>query len=88
MFGILRPWNQMVDRFGLEKSRWINELCQKRKMWATTHIQGNFFVGIRTKSQCETFHSHMDQFVHSKMNMTDFVKQFHRCVVYFCFREV
>ncbi|XP_058777601.1 protein FAR1-RELATED SEQUENCE 5-like [Vicia villosa] len=81
-------WNEMLDRFGLEDNNWINELYQKRKMWATAHIRGNFFAGIRTTSRCEAFHSHMGQFVHSRMNMTDFVKQFHRCVAYFRFREV
>jgi len=30
----------------------------------------------------------MSVFVHSNMNMTDFVKQFHMCVEYFCFRDV
>ncbi|CAI8616179.1 unnamed protein product [Vicia faba] len=70
--------NEMVDMFGLEENSWINELYQKRKMWETTHIHGNVFAKIRTMSRCEAFHSHMGQFVHSKMNMTDFVKQFHR----------
>lgn len=78
----------MVDKFGLEESNWINKLYQKRKMWEITHIQGDFFAGIRTTSRCEAFHSHMGQFVHSKMNITDFVKQLYMCVAYFRFREV
>jgi hypothetical protein len=81
-------WNDMVEKFGLEDNRWINELYEKRKMWAASHIRGNFFAGIRTTSRCEAFHSHMGQFIHSKMNMTDFVKHFHRCVAYFRFKEV
>jgi hypothetical protein len=78
----------MVEKFGLEDNRWINELFEKRKMWATSHIRGNFFARIRTTSQCEAFHSHMGKFIHSKMNTTDFVKHFHMCVAYFCFKEV
>ncbi|KAI5401246.1 hypothetical protein KIW84_065916 [Lathyrus oleraceus] len=78
----------MVDRFGLEESNWINELYQKSKMWEITHIWGDFFARIRTTSRCEAFHSHMGQFVHSKMNITDFLKQLYRCVAYFRFREV
>jgi hypothetical protein len=81
-------WNEMVNMSGLEDNSWIKEMHRKRKMWATAHIRGHFFAGIQTTSRCEAFHSHMGQFVHSKMNMTDFVKQFHRCVAYFRFREV
>lgn len=57
-------------------------------MWATTHIRENFFAGITTTSLCEVYYSHMGQFVHSKMNMTYFIKKIHRCVAYFFFREV
>lgn len=81
-------WTEMVQRFGLEDNNWINELYEKKKMWETAHIRGHFFAGIRTTSRCEAFHSHMGPYVNSKMNMTDFVKQFHRCVSYFRFREV
>jgi hypothetical protein len=81
-------WNEMVEKFGLQENRWINELYEKRKMWAASHIRGNFFAGIRTTSRCEAFHCHMGLFIHSKMNMTDFVKHFHRCVSYFRFKEV
>ncbi|XP_045807515.1 protein FAR1-RELATED SEQUENCE 5-like [Trifolium pratense] len=81
-------WNEMIDKFGLQDNSWIKELYQKKKMWSTAHIRGHFFAGIRTTSRCEAFHSHMGQFVHSKMNMTDFVKQFNRCVCYFRFKEV
>jgi hypothetical protein len=81
-------WNEMVNMSGLEDNSWIKEMHRKRKMWATAHIRGHFSAGIRTTSRCEAFHSHMGQFVHSKMNMTDFVKQFHRCVANFRFREV
>jgi hypothetical protein len=81
-------WNEMINKFGLEHNNWIEELYRKRNMWSTTHIRGHFFAGIRTTSRNEAFHSHMGRFVHSKMNMTDFVKQFHRCVSYFRFREV
>jgi hypothetical protein len=83
-----RLWNEMVERFGLEDNNWINELYEKKHMWATAHIRGHFFAGIRTTSRCEAFHSHMGPYVNSKMNLTDFVKQFHRCVSYFRFREV
>jgi len=57
-------------------------------MWATAHIRRSFFASIRTTSRCEALHSHMGHFVHSLINMTDFVQQFHMCLTYFHFREI
>lgn len=57
-------------------------------MWATTYIRGNFFAGIRTTSRCEALHCHIRKLVHSRISLTDFVQQFHRCLTYFHFREV
>lgn len=80
--------NEMVEKFGLQDNRWINEMYEKRKMWAASHIRGSFFAKIRTTSRWEAFHSHMCQFIHSKMKMPDFVKHFYKCVSYFCFKEI
>ena len=81
-------WAEMVSRFGLEGNNWIQELYERRNMWATTLIRGNFFAGIRTTSRCEALHSHIGKYVHSRCNLTNFVQQFHRCLTYFRFREV
>jgi hypothetical protein len=81
-------WSEMVEKFGLQNNGWIKELYDKKKMWATAHIRGSFFGGIRTTSRCEALHSHIGQFLHHRINMTDFVKQFHRCLTYFRFREI
>ena len=36
-------WNEMVIEFGLEENSWINDMFEKRNMWATTHIREFFF---------------------------------------------
>ncbi|XP_024631987.1 protein FAR1-RELATED SEQUENCE 7 [Medicago truncatula] len=81
-------WSEMVQKFGLQDNTWINEMYEKKKMWATAHIRGSFFAGIRTTCCCEALHSHIKQYVHSRINMTDFVQQFHKCLTYFRFREI
>ncbi|WJX74512.1 hypothetical protein P8452_58158 [Trifolium repens] len=81
-------WSEMVEKFGLQDNNWVKDLYEKRKMWATSHIRGSFFAGIRTTSRCEALHSHIKQFLHSRINMTDFVQQFHRCLTFFRFREI
>jgi len=37
-------WDTLVCDFGLEDNNWILYLNKKRKMWATTHIHGNFLL--------------------------------------------
>jgi hypothetical protein len=81
-------WSEMIEKFGLQDNSWVKDLYEKRKMWATAHIRGSFFAGIRTTSRCEALHSHIGQFLHSRINMTDFVQQFHRCLTFFRFREI
>lgn len=63
-------------------------MYEKRKMWSTAHIRGNFFVVIRTTSRCEAFHSHMGNYVNPRINLTDFVEQSQRCQSYFHFKEL
>jgi len=81
-------WSEMVQMFRLEDNTWINDMHEKKKMWVNAHIRGSFFAGLRTTSRCEALHSHMGQYVHSRINMIDFVQQFHRCLSFFRFWEV
>lgn len=81
-------WGEMVRNFELEDNNWIRDMFQRKKMWATTYIRGNFFAGIRTTSRYEALHCHIGKFVHSRISLTDFVQQFHKCLTYFRFREV
>ena len=39
------------------------------------NYKGQFFVGIHTTSQCETFHSHVAKYVNVRTNLIDFVEQ-------------
>lgn len=75
-------WNGLIFQFGLEDNRWVNEMYEKREMWATAYIRGKFFAGFRTISRCEALHSQMGRFVHSRHNLRDFVHHFNRCLNY------
>ncbi|GAU44815.1 hypothetical protein TSUD_400340 [Trifolium subterraneum] len=81
-------WGDMLEKFGLEDNMWIKEMYAKRKMWSTAYIRGFFFAGLRTTSRCEALHSHLRQFVHSRISLFNFVQQFQRCLTYFRFREI
>lgn len=62
-------WNEMVSKFGLQNNNWLMDLYERRKMWSITYIRGNFFVGIRTTLRCEALHSHIGQFVNSRITL-------------------
>lgn len=83
-----RKWKDMVEKFGVAEHRWILEMYEKRKMWATAHVRGNFFAGFRTTSRCEGFHSQIGKYVHSRLNLTEFVQHYQRCLDYMRYKEV
>lgn len=58
-----RKWERLVADFGLENNIWVKDLYEKRDMWATAHIRGNFFAGFRTTSRCEGLHSFIGKYV-------------------------
>ncbi|KAG5054317.1 hypothetical protein JHK85_006827 [Glycine max] len=78
----------MVSKYELQENNWITDLYARRKMWSSTHIRGNFFVGIRSTSCYESFHSYVAKYVDVKSNLTEFGKQFQRCLTYFRHREM
>ncbi|KAJ1415279.1 Zinc finger, CCHC-type superfamily [Sesbania bispinosa] len=71
-------WEVMVKEFRLEENNWVKELYGKKRMWATTYIRGNFFVGFRTTSRCEGLHGQLGKFVHSRTDLVGFLKNYGR----------
>lgn len=65
-------WNVMSNEFQLQHNSWIRELYEKRRMWATTHIRGEFFAGFLTTSRCEGLHSKFGKHVSILSNLFDF----------------
>lgn len=49
-------------------------MYQKRKMWAASHICGEFFAGFRTTSRCEGLHSEFGKNVNYQNNLHDFLQ--------------
>lgn len=63
-------------------------MYQKRKMWAASHICGEFFAGFRTTSRCEGLHSEFGKNVNYQNNLHDFLQCYFRWLSYMRFREV
>ncbi|KAJ1395366.1 protein FAR1-RELATED SEQUENCE 5-like [Sesbania bispinosa] len=45
-------------------------MYQKREMWAATYMRGKISAGFRTTSRCESLHSELAKFVHSRHDLT------------------
>ncbi|XP_057432175.1 protein FAR1-RELATED SEQUENCE 5-like [Lotus japonicus] len=81
-------WAATVIKFGLEENTWVQELYERRMMWAAAHMRGMFFGGFRTTSRCEALHSQIGKFVKKRYDLTEFVEHFHRCLNYLCYKEI
>ncbi|XP_057452577.1 protein FAR1-RELATED SEQUENCE 5-like [Lotus japonicus] len=81
-------WDALIRKYGLEDKEWVIEQYENRKMWAVAHIRGCFFAGFRTTSRCESLHSEIKKFIHSRYNLSEFLKHFQRCLNFMRFREV
>jgi hypothetical protein len=81
-------WQKMVYEFGLEDHKWVKEMYDKRHMWATAHIRGNFFAGFRTTSRCEGLYAQFGRYVNYQNNLLEFLNQFFRCLNYMRYSEL
>lgn len=66
----------MVSQLGLEDNTWVKDLYDKRELWSTSLIHGNFFAGFRTTSRCEGLHSEFGKYVNCQNNLVDFLQHF------------
>ncbi|RYQ94929.1 hypothetical protein Ahy_B08g089901 [Arachis hypogaea] len=83
-----RKWFEMVEKFGVADKRWVQDMYERRHSWATAHIRGKFFTGFRTTSRCEGLHAVISRYVKSRYNYTEFLRHFHRCLMFVRAKEV
>ncbi|XP_072073468.1 protein FAR1-RELATED SEQUENCE 5-like [Arachis hypogaea] len=83
-----RKWFEMVEKFGVADKRWVQDMYERRHSWATAHIRGKFFAGFRTTSRCEGLHAVISRYVKSRYSYTEFLRHFHRCLMFVRAKEV
>lgn len=81
-------WKAAVEECRLTENEWVQQLYDKKLMWATAHIRGKFFAGMRTTSRCEALHAHMGRYVHSGFSLNEFLHHYQRCLEYMRSREI
>ncbi|XP_057432354.1 protein FAR1-RELATED SEQUENCE 5-like [Lotus japonicus] len=83
-----KKWTEMVDKFELHDNGWVQEMYEKRSMWAASHMRGNFFAGFRTTSRCEGHHSKIGKFVNSRCNITELIQHLCRLMNHIRYKEI
>ncbi|PSS05809.1 Protein FAR-RED IMPAIRED RESPONSE like [Actinidia chinensis var. chinensis] len=69
-------WWKMVSRFELQEEDWIHSLYEDRKKWVPTYMRDTFLAGMSTPQRAESVNSFFDKYIHKKITLKEFVKQY------------
>ncbi|KAF5447923.1 hypothetical protein F2P56_033438 [Juglans regia] len=69
-------WWKMVTRFELQDNEWIRSLYEDRKKWVPTYMGDTFLAGMSTPQRSESMNSFFDKYIHKKITLKEFVKQY------------
>ncbi|KAL5741746.1 hypothetical protein ACOSP7_028478 [Xanthoceras sorbifolium] len=69
-------WWKMVSRFELQDDEWVQSLYEDRKKWVPTYMGDTFLAGMSTTQRSESMNSFFDKYIHKKITLKEFVKQY------------
>lgn len=69
-------WWKMVTRFELHDDIWFQSLYEDRKKWVPTYMGDTFLAGMSTPQRSESMNSFFDKYIHKKITLKEFVKQY------------
>lgn len=69
-------WWKMVSRFELQENEWVHSLYDDRKKWVPTYMRDAFLAGMSTNQRSESINSFFDKYIHKKITLKEFVKQY------------
>lgn len=69
-------WWEMVNSFELQDDEWIRLLYDDRNRWVPTYIGDTFLAGMCTPQRSESMNSFFDKYIHRKISLREFVKQY------------
>ncbi|XP_044506801.1 protein FAR-RED IMPAIRED RESPONSE 1-like isoform X2 [Mangifera indica] len=69
-------WWKMVTRFELQDDEWVQSLYENRKKWVPTYMGDTFLAGMSTTQRSESINSFFDKYIHKKISLKEFVKQY------------
>ncbi|GAB4848186.1 cyclin-dependent kinase inhibitor far1 [Ancistrocladus abbreviatus] len=69
-------WWKMISRFDLQEDEWVRKLYEDRKKWVPLYMGEAFFAGMSTLHRSEGLNSFFDKYIHKKITLKEFVKQY------------
>ncbi|GMH06718.1 hypothetical protein Nepgr_008558 [Nepenthes gracilis] len=69
-------WWKMVSRFDLQEDEWVRSLYEDRKKWVPLYMGDIFLAGMSTMHRSESVISFFDKYIHKKITLKEFVKQY------------
>lgn len=69
-------WWKMVSKFELQENEWVHALYVDRKKWVPTFMKDTFLAGLSTYQRAESVNSFFDKYIHKKLNLKEFVRQY------------
>ncbi|XP_057424640.1 protein FAR-RED IMPAIRED RESPONSE 1 isoform X1 [Lotus japonicus] len=69
-------WWKIVTRFELRDDIWFQSLYEDRKNWVPTYMGDTFLAGMSTPQRSESMNSFFDKYIHKKITLKEFVKQY------------
>ncbi|XP_065852304.1 protein FAR-RED IMPAIRED RESPONSE 1 [Euphorbia lathyris] len=69
-------WWTMVPRYELQDDEWVQSLYNDRKKWVPTYMGNTFLAGISATQRSESINSFFDKYIHRKMSVKEFMKQY------------
>ncbi|KAL5581606.1 hypothetical protein UlMin_014048 [Ulmus minor] len=69
-------WWKIVTRFELQDDEWFRSLYDDRKKWVPTYMGDTFLAGMCTTQRSESMNSFFDKYIHKKITLKEFVKQY------------
>lgn len=69
-------WWKMIPRFELHNDAWVQLLYGERKQWVPLFVGDTMLAGMSTPQRSESMNCFFDKYIHKKMTLKDFLKQY------------
>ncbi|PPD87872.1 hypothetical protein GOBAR_DD15186 [Gossypium barbadense] len=69
-------WWKMITRFELQDDEWVQSLYEDRERWVPAFMDNVFLAGMSTSQRSESMNSFFDKYIHKKITLKEFVKQY------------
>ncbi|KAI0511390.1 hypothetical protein KFK09_012020 [Dendrobium nobile] len=66
-------WKRVIEEFGLEMHKWLQELYDGRHFWVPAFLKNIFWAGMSTTQRNQTLNSYFDEYVDSKTSLQQFI---------------